>query len=964
MVSLILIIITHSWCQTNWSEGGGQLFWDDSAKYFASNEWIWERGGGYFSIKGEEWEEFVRFSEAQKVYSIIQKEDSTIYVGCGDTIGPIYKFDGSEWNVVYREIRWLISKPLLIREQDGFLYLGLYHDNGITHVIRDPGGVNFRYSRMPRADSIYALIEVGNYLLAGTGGDSAYIYREEEVGGEWDSPFVSFNDTKVLTLAKIGNTVYAGTGREKGLVLKSTDEGESWQECGKLGGVKSVYCFTNIRDTIYAGGDSLGSVYFTTDEGESWMRCSGINGAVRVKSMVYVEEHSVLIAGCECSDGKVRVFISPDGGRKWINYGEVGGASEGYSLIYTYEGNLLMGTNDEGRIYKSKGFEGEGIIISSIYYTKDTIGCVYYDSIKIKGEIEEEEVEVKVRSFREEWIKGETVLDSTSWEEIEWKGGLNFSLEEFSAVEHGAPYIQYMIKLKPTNKFLPPIVEEVELTYRFAPKIISAEIKEKEWIEGEEVESEKKVVIEFNKPIDTTCLTLTNIDSVLKLSNNHSWLDTTGSISSLEWDSLCQQLTIILGEVLRENRVLPGDTIFPHNLYDTEGNFSPFPCIIQGYIGAIIDSIIAYEGEDSLEYIDNDDYVTFYFSKRTNKPKIDATNIDEVFYVPNKTWLNGYGELGRDSCEWDEFGFTLTCFLNKDSLYPTIEIGDSVYPDSVTIWDKFELYPVVSPRRIRGSFGEYGPIIEEIYLQEGAPEEKEIGEGDFIFVKFNKVIDTTLKWWKCDLDTILIPIANGDTHTWSPILGEDSILTPYVQAMRKTTSQGRDYTLLYIYFDLQVGVEEGECRNISRIRIYPTLFIKGVWIEIPISPETNVYSLGSSNSSNSIKVGDTIWVNPQVIKDLEGREGKGYGVLVERKGKYRKLTVGVGKNKEKRVKLKVYSVAGKLVWERELEVFSPGYKFYWRGKDNFNSPLPPGIYFLKVTINSQVHLTQKLVKLK
>jgi hypothetical protein len=88
----------------------------------------------------------------------------------------------------------------------------------------------------------------------------------------------------------------------------------------------------------------------------------------------------------------------------------------------------------------------------------------------------------------------------------------------------------------------------------------------------------------------------------------------------------------------------------------------------------------ASDGEFGLEGIDNDDYVQITFDKPTDKPEIDATNIDDIFRLSGgHTWLDGAGKVKE--VVWNTEGNIVTIYLSTQLSAPTVAPGDTVTPD-------------------------------------------------------------------------------------------------------------------------------------------------------------------------------------------------------------------------------------------------------------------------------------------
>ncbi|MFQ5906887.1 MAG: hypothetical protein ACE5JA_10015, partial [bacterium] len=144
--------------------------------------------------------------------------------------------------------------------------------------------------------------------------------------------------------------------------------------------------------------------------------------------------------------------------------------------------------------------------------------------------------------------------------------------------------------------------------------------------------------------------------------------------------------------------LLPADTV-PSNDTLTKQIFA------RDGAGPIPDSALASDGAIELPGIDDDDYVLFYFDEPTNKPTIDAVNIDVVLSLSGgHTWLDGFGSIG--SAVWNPLGDRLMVNLSVNVGPPTVAVGDTVVPDGSTITDEWG-NPCDSPVILTGYFSPF-----------------------------------------------------------------------------------------------------------------------------------------------------------------------------------------------------------------------------------------------------------------
>jgi hypothetical protein len=88
----------------------------------------------------------------------------------------------------------------------------------------------------------------------------------------------------------------------------------------------------------------------------------------------------------------------------------------------------------------------------------------------------------------------------------------------------------------------------------------------------------------------------------------------------------------------------------------------------------------ANDGSDEEEGIDDDDYVVLTFDRSTDKPEIDASNIDDIFRLSGgHTWLDGAGRIGE--AIWNIAGDKLAIYLSTHFTPPTVAPGDTITPD-------------------------------------------------------------------------------------------------------------------------------------------------------------------------------------------------------------------------------------------------------------------------------------------
>lgn len=118
----------------------------------------------------------------------------------------------------------------------------------------------------------------------------------------------------------------------------------------------------------------------------------------------------------------------------------------------------------------------------------------------------------------------------------------------------------------------------------------------------------------------------------------------------------------------------------------------------------ILDCAYASDGSNVLPGIDDDDYVILIFDDSTNMPIISSDNIDSVLILSSvHTWLDGHYYT---CAEWVS---PETLKISWPGLFgcPTVDVGDTIYPDTLTITDRWG-NPCCNPMVLTGSFGPSG----------------------------------------------------------------------------------------------------------------------------------------------------------------------------------------------------------------------------------------------------------------
>lgn len=167
-----------------------------------------------------------------------------------------------------------------------------------------------------------------------------------------------------------------------------------------------------------------------------------------------------------------------------------------------------------------------------------------------------------------------------------------------------------------------------------------------------------------------------------------------------------QSQNILINEIMWENEstlcitfsgtgfpsFFPGDSVHIHTkIKDLNGNICDTIVYLQGSYDlkspfiyeAIFFDYPPYSNSPNSPF----DHFLLKFDERTNKPNIDSSNIDFILKLSNNhSWLSGGGKI--EEVEWLTDSI-LYIHPSSTGGYPNVSVGDTIYPDSLTIKDIF-----------------------------------------------------------------------------------------------------------------------------------------------------------------------------------------------------------------------------------------------------------------------------------
>ena len=121
-----------------------------------------------------------------------------------------------------------------------------------------------------------------------------------------------------------------------------------------------------------------------------------------------------------------------------------------------------------------------------------------------------------------------------------------------------------------------------------------------------------------------------------------------------------------------------------------------------------LDSAVAYEGSIVGDGIDEDDIVCLYFNRSMDTCTVNRVNIDEVLKLSSgHIWVDGLDSLG--AVWWNSLRTRMFIKFKTNIDKPTIAVGDTIRPDSITInGSEPYIYPCYNEVILKGDFGPEG----------------------------------------------------------------------------------------------------------------------------------------------------------------------------------------------------------------------------------------------------------------
>ncbi len=875
------------------------------------------------------WTKVWDFTNATKVYDLLGGYKNQIFAATGNSEGNVFATtdEGSSWynteelgsaTIVHDLVAEVVQGDstifaAVLQNQKGYIYRSTNPD---TFWIRSSTPMNAGNTCITKSSS---------YLIAGTGQNVPRIYTSND-GDIWTQKLNLFGKDYLVTFfyTVTPETILATTGYTKGHIYASFNAGDDWESVDTIG--KGVNCIVEDYNTNLYCGTVSNNIFRSTDGGMGWELYSSISDFININTLLFLSEGEILAGGSKLGDIGA-VALSSDTGLTWelINsFNETNGI---LSSLQTDSKFLLCGSYGDGSVFRAAYFQA-GYLISRPFYTGTTNGSTKYGFIQWSDSLNGQIVEVWVRTAKDD------SMNSAPY----WGAGFppvsnGDSINHNSAVNEGDSYVQYRVKLKTQDPGVTPFLKEISIEYSvdtLGPYPESA-IAYDGVIQQNGIDDDDYVIITFNEATNKCSIPKDTIDFILKLSDTtHTW----GNIDTTFWSDEGVGNATFLTIRLDTSAHLEVDVtiITPETVIkDVWGNNARGHIKLTGTfddeIPPVIISAFASDSIDSIQGIDNDDFIRLIFDQETISNSITADNIDSVLRLSGgHTW----GTI--DTSIWDSSGETLTIHLDTTG-NPTVEVGDTISPDSLTIKDVNE-NPCFSPVVITGTFGDYGPVIDSAVAYDNIIDSIGIDSDDYVFLFFNKGVDTgSSQIDSANIDSVL-KLNINDKHTWIPI---DTASAKWIG----------DNDILLIRFnpgDSIPTIEPGDT-------IYPdSVTIIDLLGQPCINPVvlTGSFDPGVEESKTPI-VPLPVQLNLSIHPNPAGNV---ITILYE-------IPFEHSISKKSRTKIEIFDITGRKVQTILDKDILPGrYSIIWQAKH-----VKQGIYFIKISSDNKT-LTRKLIYLR
>lgn len=571
------------WVQTDWSGDTNQLVWLDSAStsYFQSYKVDGKTYHGQLKLYTPSgiWKTSDTLAKIYQGNSIAVGSSGTIYAGGVGDSARIFKLGLWGDTVLYKKV--------LTKDWDPGRILSIFRaDNGNVLIGTERGDIF-----LLKNDSIYfkinnpfgkvqAFCQQGvNQIYAGATGGKVYIGTF--LGESWDDTTKPIPNTKdIYCIFKASNgSLYACTQSTSniGQIFKLTNI--TWTIVRSFSNVEAVYSMCEGPDsTWYISTGPDGKIY--KDSCNSWQEIPSPWIMADFYHILCDSTGTIYVGGVCRERGVTKVpqgviFCSRNEGITWDTFFEypTGALPTTLRAMTQSKEGFLVTAGDTNTLFISE-YVDSGWLASSIY-------DVFNNQPRANKSLKLRFIHFDCNSgdsidFR---LRSASNIDSMGI----WGNNIPNGADptNYGGAKNGDRYIQYKVKLEKKNSFQSPDLSEVYVKYELD---LDGPIINRAALSDTPITWDDFVIIDFNEPTNQPWIETSNIDSILKLNNGHSWRSDAGKgviKKPGEWLTPCSlkislsTLKIGVGEG-HPPTITIGDTIYPDSfvIKDTLNN----PC--------------------------------------------------------------------------------------------------------------------------------------------------------------------------------------------------------------------------------------------------------------------------------------------------------------------------------------------------------------------------------------------------
>lgn len=547
---------------------------------------------------------------------------------------------------------------------------------------------------------------------------------------------------------------YVGTGEDTAEVFISRDFGATWDTTALL-----PQQFPLEVNVLYAtklgylfAGSTPARIYRTHASGDSvWETVHTIHSSQGTVSNFAEVDFNLYATTVRATNDQAKVYKSDIYGSNWNEspeQPEIGGISPAaiYGLVLSEDSSFFAAayyTNYGARIFRYLSTGTDWELCSNL---PDTAGKPFgldmgYDTLGIYGSLYVGMGEDSARVFRSDdqggtWtpcgglenarlVEGIVVdRDGTIYAACQTKRGLNDQVKVFRSTDMGTSWdTSAAIGSSATNK--PTSFHQTDKGFLLVGTAISGEIFKAAYTDSGFLESSVLDVgsgngsSEFNTVWWSVNLNGQQLGIKVRTGSD-SMMSNAAPWHLCPFATNGQDLSD-LASVWDGHRYIQYRAEFETNAIDYSARLNQI--IINYSVDSTaprMDTVFASDGVSPGPGIDADDYVMIVFDDSTNTPAISPATINSALKLNNgHSW-------------WDDNGFVYAEWLSAESLRiwwpglvgsPTVAVGDTIYPDSSTIADRWG-NGCRFPAEIAGSFdppgigeeGSVGPHADNILI--------------------------------------------------------------------------------------------------------------------------------------------------------------------------------------------------------------------------------------------------------